>query len=67
MSLQDDAWLSRFRDARVSNGSFGVWDDRPEHEPQVAAVLESAFGRPDEASIVTGGTIALSAYTLTHG
>jgi putative acetyltransferase len=52
VSLQDDAWFARFRNARVPSGSFGVWDDRPEHEPQIAAVLESAFGRPDEARMV---------------
>jgi putative acetyltransferase len=52
VSLQDDAWFARFRKARVPSNSFGVWDDLPEHEPQVTAVLESAFGRSDEARMV---------------
>jgi putative acetyltransferase len=52
VSLQDDAWFAKFRDPRVPSDSFGVWDDLPEHEAQVAAVLESAFGRPDEAKMV---------------
>jgi len=52
VSLQDDDWFANFRAPRVPNDSFGVWDDRPEHGPQVAAVVESAFGRPDEARMV---------------
>jgi putative acetyltransferase len=52
VSLQDDAWFVNFRDHRVSSDSFGVWDDLPGDEPQVEAVLESAFGRSNEAKIV---------------
>ncbi len=51
-SLQDDAWFAEYRRARVPSDSFGIWDDFPEHEARVAAVLEAAFGRSDEASSV---------------
>jgi putative acetyltransferase len=53
VSLQDDGWFNRFRAQPVADDSCGVWDDWTEHEAQVAAVLEAAFGRPDEARIVT--------------
>jgi predicted N-acetyltransferase YhbS len=43
VSLQDDAWFAKFRDAVVPSDSFGVWDNLPEHEPQIAAILEEAF------------------------
>lgn len=52
VSLQDDAWFSNFRDQRVSGDSCGVWDDLPGDEAQIEAVLESAFGRSDEAKMV---------------
>jgi putative acetyltransferase len=52
VSLQDDAWFAKFRDGPVPSSSFGVWDDLPEHEPQVAAVLASAFGRSEEPKMV---------------
>lgn len=52
VSLQDDAWFAEFRKARVPSNSFGVWDDLPGHEAHVTAVLESAFGRSDEARMV---------------
>lgn len=53
VSLQDDAWFDRFRDEPVPNDSCAVSDDWVEHESQVAAVVEAAFGRPDEAKMVT--------------
>jgi putative acetyltransferase len=52
VSLQDDAGFNAFRDEPVANDSCGVWDDWTEHEAEVAFVLESAFGRLDEAKMV---------------
>lgn len=52
VSLQDDAWFNTFREEPVASDSCGVWDDWTEHEADVAAVLESAFARPDEAKRV---------------
>jgi hypothetical protein len=52
VSLQDDAWFNTFREVPVADDSFGVWEDWPEHESQVATLVESAFGRPDEARMV---------------
>jgi putative acetyltransferase len=69
VSLQDDAWFAKFREAKVPSNSFGVWDELPEDEPQVTAALESAFGRSDEARMVAAlraanaATISLVAQT----
>ena len=52
VSLQDDAWFKKFREEPVPDDSCGVWDDWTEHEAEVAAVVESAFGRCDELEIV---------------
>lgn len=51
-SLQDDAAFSKFRNQPIASDSFGVWDDWVEHEADVAAVLESAFGRSAESRMV---------------
>jgi putative acetyltransferase len=61
VSLQDDSWFDTFRDEPAPNDSGGVWDDWAEHESQVAAILESAFGRPDEAKMVAALREARSA------
>lgn len=52
VSLQDDAWFDKFREPDVPDGSCGVWDDWTENEAEVAAVVESAFERRDEAELV---------------
>jgi putative acetyltransferase len=52
VSLQDDAWFASFRRARVPGQPFHVRDELPAHAAQVAAVVEAAFERPDEAGIV---------------
>lgn len=52
VSLQDDAWFNTFRELPAADDSCGVWEDWPEHESQVATLVESAFGRPDEARMV---------------
>jgi putative acetyltransferase len=52
VSLQDDAWFNDFRVGAAKLDADGVWEDWPEHEAEVTAALESAFGRPDEARFV---------------
>jgi hypothetical protein len=52
VSLQDDAWFDRFRDEAVPDDACVVCDDWPEHGSEVAAVIETAFGRRDEARMV---------------
>jgi putative acetyltransferase len=52
VSLQDDAWFNDFRAEPVAANSCGVWDDWLEHEAEVSAVIEAAFGRADEARLV---------------
>jgi putative acetyltransferase len=52
VSLQDDDWFARFRHKRAPGEPFQVRDELPAHAPQVAAVVEAAFQRPDEADIV---------------
>jgi putative acetyltransferase len=61
VSLQDDAWFKSFRAKPVPSDCCGVWDDWAEHEARVAAVLEGAFGRPDEARLVAAIRAAGSA------
>lgn len=51
VSLQDDAWYESFRSHHGAADS-SVWDAWPEHEPEVAAVITSAFGRDDEPRLV---------------
>jgi putative acetyltransferase len=52
VSLQDDAWFNEFRAEPVAGNACGVWDDWLEHEAEVSAVIEAAFGRADEARLV---------------
>ncbi len=52
VSLQDDAWFGRFRAEPVAESDCGIWEDWVEHEAEVAAVVEAAFGRPDEAQMI---------------
>ncbi len=59
VSLQDDSY---FNDFRTDAASHNVWDDFPEDEMEVAAVIEQAFGRPDEAAIVAAVRATKMAY-----
>ncbi len=52
VSVQDDAWFNEFRTDLDEDLPWGVWDDWPEHEAEVARVLEAAFARSDEAQLV---------------
>ena len=52
VSLQDDAWFASFRRARAAGEAFRVRDELPAHATEVAAVVEAAFDRPDEAEMV---------------
>jgi len=52
VSLQDDAWFASFRRARDPGEPFHVRDELPAHAAQVAAVVEAAFERADEAEMV---------------
>jgi len=52
VSLQDDAWFAGFRRGRAPGEAFQIRDELPAHAAQVAAVVEAAFERPDEADIV---------------
>jgi putative acetyltransferase len=52
VSLQDDDFFARFRDAPLESGACAIWDDEPDEHAQVARVHEQAFGRPAEAALV---------------
>lgn len=52
VSLQDDDWFHAFREPPAGDDVCGVREEWPEHEPQVARVLDSAFERPDESRLV---------------
>jgi predicted N-acetyltransferase YhbS len=54
VSLQDDTWFESFRSAHGANDDSSVWDDWTEHEPDVAALIASAFGGDDEVQLVRG-------------
>jgi putative acetyltransferase len=51
-TLQDDAFFDAFRAPPRASGVCSVYEDWPEHAPQIAAIHTQAFGRPDEAAIV---------------
>lgn len=68
VSLQDDGWFGRFREAPVPAGACGVWDAWDEHDAKVAATHEAAFGRREEAALIAAvraagqATISLRAW-----
>jgi putative acetyltransferase len=61
VSLQNDAEFAKFRVDRAARDAFGTWDYLPEDESEVHALIESAFGRSDEAKLVHGEHAAGSA------